>query len=214
MLNFLLNPKITDYISCHTTPEDPILVELYKQTYLELSSPQMISGHLQGQLLSFISKMIYPQYILEIGTFTGYSAICLAQGLKENGKLITIDSNKELENIIKKYAQKAGLSQKIISYIGDALEIIPTLDKIFDLVFIDAKKQSYSHYYDLIFEKVSKGGIILVDNVLFSGKVVDSEAKDKSTQSIREFNKKIQHDPRVENIILPIRDGLSLIRKR
>ena len=208
------NTEISKYIESHTTPEDPVLKELSRETYLKALYPQMLSGHLQGKLLEFISLMLQPEHILEIGTFTGYSAICLAKGLKNTGKLITIEKNDELTGFPVKYFKKAGVSEQIELIIGDALEILPLLEPMFDLVFIDAEKKDYCKYYQLLLDKVKPGGYILADNALWYGRVVDSpETFDKETQGIVAFNKLITEDPRVENMILPIRDGIMLIRK-
>jgi predicted O-methyltransferase YrrM len=201
------------YCETHTTPQSPLLYELERETHLKTLSPQMLSGHLQGQLLTFISQMLHPQAILEIGTFTGYSAICMAQGLAEGGVLHTIETNVELQSLIKKYITKSGLEAKIILHFGKAEELIPSLDVMFDLVFIDAGKQQYAQFYDLVFDKVRPGGFILADNVLWSGKVIRDEM-DEDTQAIRAFNDKVQHDDRVENMILPLRDGIMMVRKR
>ena len=175
----------------------------------------MLSGHFQGRLLSMLSHMIQPERILEIGTYTGYSAICLAEGLTENGKLTTIDINEELEDIAREFIQKANLDNKIEYIIGDAMQIVPQLDEQYDLVFIDADKKNYCNYYHLVFDKVKPGGYILADNVLWSGKVVeDYEALDSETKIIMDYNKMVHEDPRVQEILLPIRDGLMLARKR
>jgi predicted O-methyltransferase YrrM len=176
----------------------------------------MLSGHLQGRFLSMISALVKPKSILEIGTYTGYSALCLAEGLAEGGKLITIDVNPELEDLVNHFVKEAGFENKIQMIIGDAYQIIRTLPQTFDLVFIDADKASYSKYFDLVIEKVPSGGIILADNVLWSGKVVDEKslAKDKDTQLIDAFNKKVQADPRVDAVLLPLRDGMMVLRKK
>lgn len=209
------NDKIDEYIKAHTTLEPDVLHDLNRQTHLKVVNPRMLSGHLQGRILSMISKMIQPQRILEIGTFTGYSAICLAEGLKEDGKLITIDKNYELEGIAKEYIHKSGLSDKIEIKIGEAMDILPELKKNFDLVFIDADKPNYLNYYNAIIDELPHGAIIIADNVLWSGKIVEETQKnDISTASLKLFNEKIQEDKRVENVLLPIRDGLMLIRKK
>ncbi|MBC8110173.1 MAG: class I SAM-dependent methyltransferase [Verrucomicrobia bacterium] len=208
----LIEPLLSAYAEKHTSPENQLLATVNRQTYLEVLMPHMVSGHLQGRLLAMLSQMIRPERILEIGTFTGYAALCLAEGLTENGKLTTIDINEELEERVRDYFTQAGLENKIEYIIGNALAIIPTLTDTFDLVFIDADKQNYANYYDLIFEKVRKGGFIIADNVLWSGKVTD-ENPDKETRNILAFNKKIQADPRTENVLLPVRDGLMVVRK-
>jgi predicted O-methyltransferase YrrM len=207
--------EISKYIESHLSPEDPLLAELTRETQVKVLFPQMLSGHLQGKFLEFISRMLQPEYILEIGTFTGYSAICLAKGLKSEGKLITIEINDELAKFPEKYFKKAGLSAKIKLIIGDALKIIPSLDYQFDLVFIDAEKKDYPVYYHEVIDKLKPGGYILADNVLWYGRVInDPETYDKETQGIVTFNSMVNEDPRVENMIIPIRDGLMLIRKK
>ncbi|MEL6718956.1 MAG: class I SAM-dependent methyltransferase [Bacteroidota bacterium] len=210
-MNFSLK-KLSRYCLNHSTLPNEALRELERETNLKTLAPQMISGALQGQLFSLISKMIQPEAILEIGTFTGYATICLAQGLQEDGVLHTIEGNEELEYLIRKYLVKAQVDNKVKLHIGDAKEIVRTLNEQFDLVFIDAGKNDYALYYDLIFEKVKIGGFIMADNVLWSGKVVQKK-HDRDTQTIDAFNKKVQQDDRVENVLLPIRDGLFLIRK-
>ncbi|HHH49948.1 MAG TPA: O-methyltransferase [Saprospiraceae bacterium] len=211
-MNFL-KEKLTNYCEAHTSPQSNVLYELERETHLTTLAPQMISGFYQGRLLSFLSKMKRPKSILEIGTFTAYAAICLAEGLDENGLLHTIEINEELESIIRKYIQKAKLENKIKVYIGNAHNIIPTIDSKFDMAFIDAAKFDYEFYYEMVLEKMNTDGIILADNVLWSGKVLDESHQDEDTKALRAFNQKIQNDPRVENILLPIRDGLMLIRK-
>lgn len=207
-----LDVAIQDYIAEHTSPETAVLRQLNRETNAKVLMPRMLSGHVQGRLLSMISKMIRPQHILEIGTYTGYSAICLSEGLKEGGKLITIDINEELEEMVRQFFVKAGVENKVKQCIGDALEIIPGLEEKFDLVFIDADKVNYLNYYNLVIDKVNTGGFIIADNVLWSGKVVHKK-EDKDTQVILNFNKAIQDDGRVENVMLPVRDGLMVIRK-
>jgi len=206
------NDKIYAYCEMHSGPTDILLNELERETYLKTLAPGMLSGVIQGKILSLISKMTAPKFILEIGTFTGYSAICLAQGLKEEGQLITIDITSEYSYLSDKYFEKSGLKNKIKTMIGDARKIIPTLTYQWDLVFIDADKESYSHYFDLIIDNMGSGALILADNILWKGKVTE-EVKDKKTKALDDFNKKILSDPRVENVILPIRDGLNVIRK-
>ena len=210
-----INDEIIQYSNSFSKAEDSVLKELDRETHLKFLSPRMLSGHLQGNLLTFISKLIKPKNILEIGTFTGYSAICLAKGLAENGKLTTIDANPEIESIARKYFEKSGLQNKINLLIGNAIELIPSIYDKFNLVFIDADKKNYSNYFDLIIEKVESGGIIIADNVLWSGKVLKNvQTMDKETLAIHQFNAKIQNDNRVENLLLPIRDGIMLIRKK
>jgi caffeoyl-CoA O-methyltransferase len=210
-----VDESLAAYIEAHTTAETAILQKLNRHTHAHVLKPRMLSGHLQGRLLSMFSHMIRPKAILEIGTFTGYSAICLAEGLPDGGKLYTIDINEELEDLVKLYFAEAGIENKIEYIIGNALDIIPKLEATFDLVFIDADKINYSSYYDLVFNKVRPGGYIIADNVLWSGKVVEQSNKktDVDTQAILDYNKKIQQDSRVENILLPIRDGLLIARK-
>ena len=209
-----LPDNISEYAEKHTQNESELLQKLNRETYAKVIMPRMLSGHLQGRLLSMISKMIRPSAILEIGTFTGYSAICLAEGLPEHGKIISIDVNEELEFWVLEYWEKAGLANKAILKIGNALEIVPKLNEEFDLVFIDADKDNYSNYFDIVIDKVKSGGFILADNVLWSGKVANKpETFDRDTKAIDDFNKKIFNDSRVENILLPIRDGVMIIRK-
>jgi caffeoyl-CoA O-methyltransferase len=205
--------KIYAYCETHTTPENEVLQAVVRETHLKTLVPRMLSGHLQGRFLSLISHLMKPQRILEIGTFTGYAALCLAEGLDEKGVLYTIEGNDELESIIKKHIEKEGLDYKIKSLIGDALKIIPDLDEIFDLVFIDAGKRDYPQYYNMCIEKVRNGGLIIADNVLWSGKVVE-EKKDTDTLILDNFNKKVCADTRVECLLLPLRDGLMIARKK
>ncbi|MCG8698168.1 MAG: O-methyltransferase [Bacteroidales bacterium] len=207
--------KLFEYISNYSSDEEDILAELNRQTHLKVLNPRMLSGKVQGQLLKFISYMVKPKYILEIGTYTGYSAICLAHGLKDGGQLHTIECNDEITGIATKYFEKAGLKDKIKLHVGDALEIIPGLEYDWDIVFMDADKKTYSTVYDMIIDKMKPGAFILADNVLWSGKVVDKNSikNDIDTKSILEFNEKVKNDPRVENVIVGIRDGISLIRK-
>jgi len=207
-----LPKEIDDYALGHTSPESDLLKKINRETHAEILMPRMVSGHLQGRFLSMVSHMIQPQVVLEIGTYTGYSAICLAEGLALNGKLVTIDVNEELETRVRSYFSQAGLENRVDYLIGDAAKLIPTLVDQFDLVFIDADKENYSLYYDLVFEKVRLGGFILADNVLWSGKVVQSKI-DKDTKAVREFNRKVADDPRVTTMLLPLRDGIMLIKK-
>ena len=209
------SPDLQHYLDTFSTPEDPVLEELSRRTHLQTVYPQMMSGALQGRLLQFISRMIRPARILEIGTFTGYSAICLAKGLREGGKLITLEANDEYEKIIREFFEKSGITGRVELIIGDALQILPELAGPFDLVFIDADKREYGDYYDLVIDKVESGGFILVDNVLWNGKVLlPEERMDEETAAIHRFNQEITADPRVENLLLPVRDGLMLIRKK
>ena len=213
MINFI-DDNILNYSISKSEKESKLLNDLYRETYLKVLNPRMISGHYQGRILSLISKIISPKKILEIGTYTGYSAICLCEGMDKDGILHTIDNNKELVKIQNKYFKKANLTNKIVQHSGDAKNIIPTIEEEFDIVFIDADKESYPEYYDLIINKVRSGGIIIADNILWSGKILEKvEKDDQATKSIIEFNNKIIEDDRVKNIILPIRDGLNIIRK-
>lgn len=209
-----LPPKIDEFSEAHTTAETALLYDLNRQTHLQVMIPRMLSGHMQGRILSLFSKMIQPRNILEIGTYTGYSALCLAEGMKADGKLITIDKNEELEEFTQSYFDKSEWANQIEFKIGNALEIIPTLTLEFDIVFIDADKANYSNYYDLVLDKTRKGGYIIADNVLWSGKVVEPiDPKDKDTKAMVDYCAKIQNDPRVENILMPVRDGLLIARK-
>ncbi len=211
----LTDKKLEHYILSCSEEEDEVLKELDRETNLHILNPRMLSGHLQGKILEMFSRMIRPDQILEIGTFTGYSAICLARGLKKGGRLHTIEIDDELESIARKYFIKAGLSDKIVEHIGPAVEIIPDLDTTFDLVFLDADKLEYCSYFDLVFDKLRPGGFILADNVLWNGKVLETPpTKDSQTKGIIRFNEKIKNDSRVSQVILPIRDGLMLIRKK
>jgi caffeoyl-CoA O-methyltransferase len=205
---------LNQYIIDHSSPEDPLLEDLYRQTHIRFVNPNMASGHLQGSLLEMISKMVRPATILEIGTFTGYSAMCLAKGLKEGGKLITIELNDELTEFAAGYFLKAGLTSEIIQLSGNALEIIPNLDHEFDLVFIDGDKREYTDYYKTTIPKVRQGGFILADNVLWGGKALDNSSRDPQAKGIIEFNDFVTKDSGVEKIILPLRDGLTIIRKK
>lgn len=207
-----IKEQLDQYCSDHTTAASELLYDLERETYIKTLAPQMLSGHLQGTLLQFLSEMIQPSLIVEIGTFTGYSAICLAQGLQKGGMLHTIDINPEIQYFVDKYIKRAKLEKQVTFHLGNALDIVPQLPDDIDLAFIDAGKQQYLDFYELILPKIKKGGYILADNVLWSGKVL-SDATDSDTVSIRTFNQKIQADKRVKNIVLPIRDGLSIIQK-
>ena len=210
----IVNNKIEDYIRKNSSKEPEILKDLNKETYLKVLNPRMLSGHLQGRFLSIITKLIKPKTILEIGTYTGYSAICMAEGLVENGIIHTIDINEELVSIQNKYFKKSKCNNSITQHVGDARNIIKNINEEFDVVFLDADKENYIEYYELVIEKVKKGGLIIADNVLWTGKVVEPDKDDDElTQYLIDFNKMINEDDRVENIILPLRDGLNVILK-
>lgn len=210
-----INPQIEKYIIDHTSDEDPVLGELNRRTHLDTVHPQMLAGKTQGRFLEMVSRMIVPENVLEIGTFTGYSAICMAKGLKKNGHLYTIEINDELKSFSAGFFKKSGLTDKIIQLTGDARNIIPSLNILFDLVYIDAEKSEYPEYYNLVFEKIRHGGWIVADNVLWGEKILeDSAQSDPSVQGILEFNKLVHNDNRVENLILPVRDGVALIYKK
>ncbi len=210
-----LPAELATYAEAHTSPEPELLQRLNRNTRAQVMAPRMLSGHLQGRLLSMIAHMIRPRRVLEIGTYTGYSALCLAEGLTDDGLLITLEQNEELEEFARSYWQQSPLGAKIDLRIGVAAEVIPTLTDTFDLVFIDADKRNNQLYYELIIDKLRPGGFILADNVLWSGKVIAPvKPNDLDTQTVRAFNQLIQDDPRVENVLLPIRDGITLIRKR
>jgi len=210
-----MNAELEKYILDHCEAESELLAKLNRETQHKILLPRMLSGHLQGKILEMISKMIRPSYILELGTYTGYSAICLAQGLKENGILHTIEINDELESFTRSFLENSDLKEKIQFHIGDATEIIPELPNEIDLVFIDADKRQYLDYYHIVIDRVKQGGFILADNVLWSGKVVEPLAgNDEYTAGILAFNDFVHNDERVENVILPIRDGIMLLRKK
>ena len=206
---------IDQYILDHIDEEDDVLKELDRETHLKVLGARMLSGHLQGQLLAMISRMIRPKFILELGTFTGYSAICLSKGLQAEGKIVTIEIDDELESLAAKYFKKAGIQDQVEQRIGSALEIIPTLDDKFDLVFIDADKREYVEYYNLLIDGLESGAFIIADNTLWSGKVLDKpRADDFQTHGILAFNTLVKNDNRVEKVLLPLRDGMTLIRKK
>ena len=207
-----LPEKIEKYVTKFTEKESDLLEEIYRETWLKVMNPRMLSGHLQGRVLSMISKMIRPTNIIEIGTYTGYSALCMAEGLKKGGKLHTVDINEEYISVAKKYFNKSKYKENIIQHAGEAADIIPKLNDNFQLAFIDADKENYYKYFELIFEKMEIGGYIIADNVLWSGKVIE-KYKDKETISLDEYNKKVFSDKRVETIVLPVRDGLNINRK-
>lgn len=201
-----------DYALAHTSPLAEVLHQLERETHLKTLSPQMLSGPLQGQLLRFFSLMLRPRRVLEIGTFTGFSAICLAEGLAEDGLLHTIEADDELGHIIRKYVQRAGFQDKVRLHFGDAAQIVPNIDDVFDLVFLDAGKLDYARHYELVLPKIRSGGFLLADNVLWDGKVLNPE-KDATARALHDFNRMVQADPRVENLLLPLRDGLLVARK-
>ncbi len=211
-----LPTQIAEYADKHTSAEPELLQKINRDTYTNVLAPRMLSGNLQGRTLSFISKLIKPQYILEIGTYTGYSALCMTEGLEPDGELHTIDINEELETRIRSYFDASGYKDQLHLHIGNALEIIPNLPYPFDLVFIDADKENYANYYNLLIDKLPSGAVIIADNVLWSGKVVEHAEleKDLETRALDAFNKQIQNDKRVENVLLPIRDGLMVVRKK
>ena len=210
-----IDEKLDQYI-CSVSEKEPELLEaLNRETHLKVLQPRMLSGHFQGRVLSMISHMISPKRVLEIGTYTGYSALCFAEGLAPDGKVITVDVNEELHDLVTRYINQSEYKDKVDAIIGDATEIIPQLDEEFDLVFIDADKRNYVNYYQLVFDKVKSGGYIIADNVLWSGKVLEEYDKlDKSTQVILDYNALIHSDERVQEVLLPIRDGLMIARKK
>lgn len=211
-MNFLPE-NLDQYVVEHSQKEPQILAELSKETWQKVLNPRMLSGAFQGRLLAMISKLIQPKLVLEIGTYTGYSALCFAEGLAFDGKIITIDKNEELESLQNKYFEKSGNRNQIIQKIGNALEIIPTIHEKFDLVFIDADKINYENYFHLIIDKMNLGGIILSDNVLWSGKIIEKlDPKDEDTKALLSYNKLLNSDERLETILLPIRDGLTISR--
>lgn len=211
----IVNANIEKYCELHSEPENDLLQKVNRETHLEVLMPRMLSGHLQGRFLAMLSKMIRPKYILEIGTFTGYAALCLAEGLVENGKLITIDINEELAPRVNQYFSQYEKASQLQYMNGDAQEIIPNLNEKFDLVFIDADKKNYAKYYEMVFDKVSSGGYIIADNVLWSGKVVDANTKkDADTLNMLAYNEMVANDTRVEAMLVPLRDGLMICRKK
>ncbi len=202
---------LDDYVVEHSQPEPELLQELNRETWQKVLAPRMLTGHFQGRVLSILSKLIQPKNILEIGTYTGYSALCLAEGMQKGGELHTIDTNEELYDIQRKYFDKSGYGKQIFQYIGNAIDIIPTLDITFDLVFVDADKQNYPNYLELIIPKLKKGSVILSDNVLWSGKVIEPLAKDdKETKALLIYNKMLNEHPKLDTVLLPIRDGLTI----
>jgi len=208
-----ISPELEDYIEQHSAREPELLAALNKETYQKILLPRMLSGHFQGRVLSMLSKLVRPVNILEIGTYTGYSALCLCEGMQENGTLHTIDIKEELTDFQRKYFDRSPWGKQIVQHLGDALQIIPTIEMKFDLVFIDADKENYLNYFELIVPKMTKGGIILSDNVLWSGKVLEPmQTNDTSTKVLVEYNRILRDDPRVETVLLPIRDGLTVSR--
>jgi len=207
-----ISDKLADYLNKNSEKEPEILSQLSKETHQKILQPRMLSGHIQGRFLSFISKIKSPEKILEIGTYTGYSTICLAEGLSKNGKIDTIDKNEELIKIQNKYFEKSGFRNKIIQHTGNALDILKNLNEKYDIIFIDADKENYINYFNQVSNKLSKNGIIISDNVLWSGKVLDSNQMDEETYTLVQFNKIINDDKRFKSIILPIRDGISISR--
>ena len=209
-----IDEALSAYAESHTKPENELLQKLNRETWAKVIMPRMLSGHLQGRALAMFSRMIRPKRILEIGTYTGYSALCLSEGLVPDGKLYTIDINEELEEMVSRYVNASAFRDQIYTLTGDATQIIPKLNEQFDLVFIDADKENYSNYFDLIMDKLRPGGFIIADNVLWSGNVLKSESDmDEETLALHRFNTKIQNDSRVENVLLPIRDGLMVVQK-
>ena len=208
-----LSPILESYIANSSEDEPDLLQELTRETHLKVIQPRMITGHFQGRVLSMLSKIISPNYILEIGTYTGYSALCLVEGLQKEGELHTIEVNEELHQMQRKYFDKSGFGPQIKQHIGDALDIVPNLNQTFDLVFIDAQKVNYDAYFEAVLQKTKPGSVILSDNVLWSGKVVEPLQKsDRATEALLQYNQKLKEDPRVETVLLPIRDGLTLSR--
>jgi caffeoyl-CoA O-methyltransferase len=208
-----LSEELENYVAVHSQDEPQLLAQLNKETYQKILQPRMLSGHFQGRVLSILSKIISPKNVLEIGTYTGYATLCLAEGLAQNGCIDTIDNNEELFDFQKKYFDKSIFKNQITQHLGNALKIIPTLNKKYDLVFIDADKENYINYFELVVPMMNKGGIILSDNVLWSGKVLEKvKENDKSTKTLLEYNKLLKTDSRVETVLLPIRDGLTLTR--
>jgi caffeoyl-CoA O-methyltransferase len=210
----LLSDELTNYLERYCEPEADLLKHINRETHLKVLMPRMLSGHFQGRVLSMLSKLNRPARILEIGTYTGYATLCLAEGLTDDGIIHTIDINTELEDMVRTNFKKSSFNSKIQYHLGNALDIIPGLNETFDLVFIDADKKNNATYYQLVFDKVRPGGLIIVDNVLWSGKVLLAEAPDKDTLEINKFNLLVNNDSRVEKLILPVRDGLLLIRKK
>lgn len=210
-MNFL-DSALDEYVTTHTSKESELLYELHRETYMKVLQPRMLSGHFQGRVLSMLSKMIRPKRILELGTYTGYSALCLAEGLVKQGQLHTIDKNEERQDFVQSFIDRSDYKNNIIQHIGDAMKIIPQLNEDWDIVFIDADKENYINYYNLLLPNLKSGCYILADNILWSGKVVDETIQDKDTVLLREFNKRMTEDNRIENVLLPIRDGIQIGR--
>ena len=209
-----IDPSIEAYALEHSEKESDLLFNLNRQTHLKVLQPRMLSGHLQGRILSFLSSAIKPKNVLEIGTYTGYSALCMAEGLSKNGKLVTIDKNIELETMVKKYINDSYYKNQIEFINANAIDVIPNLNLEWDLVFIDADKENYINYFDLVIDQVKKGGWIIADNVLWSGKVLEEpDKKDKETIILQKFNEKVNQDSRVRNVLFPVRDGMMLMIK-
>ena len=209
-----ISQELDQYCCAHTADENDLLNRVNRETHVEVLQPRMLSGHFQGRVLSMLSKMIQPQRILEIGTYTGYSALCMAEGLSTDGKLVTIDVNEELAQRVQGYFDASAFAKQIHYIISPALDVIPTLNETWDLVFIDADKQNYIEYYELILPLVRSGGYVILDNVLWSGKVAEPDKNDKDTVLLRKLNELIHEDERVEEVLLPIRDGLMIARKK
>lgn len=212
-MNNFIKTGILEYSEINSQEEPSLLKELNRETHLKVLNPRMLSGAFQGRLISLISKLINPKKVLEIGTYTGYSALCIYEGLDEKGVIHTIDKNEELVDIQKKYFTKTGDVEKFIQHTGTALDIIPEINETFDFIFLDADKENYINYFNCIIDKLNKNGVILADNVLWSGKVIDKNQQDETTKILRKFNDIVNNDCRVETILLPIRDGISIIRK-
>ena len=209
-----IGKELQAYVDEHTSPEDELLRQINRDTHAYVLMPRMLSGHLQGRLLSMLTHMIKPRAVLEIGTYTGYSALCMAEGLHPQGVLHTVDINEELESRVRGYFDQSPWAGRIHYHIGNALEVVPKLKQAWDLVFIDADKRNYAAYYELVIGQMAPGGYLIADNVLWSGKVAQQEFKDKDTEALRSFNRMIHEDERVENVLLPVRDGLMIIRKK
>lgn len=212
-MNEFINKDILDYVKLNSQQEPTLLKELNKETHLKIPNPRMLCSSYQGRILSIISKIIKPKKVLEIGTYTGYSTLCIAEGLDKNGIIYTIDINEELQEIQNKYFDKSGFGNQIHQHIGNAIEFIPKINECFDFVYLDADKENYNEYFDLIIDKIVSGGVLISDNVLWSGKVLNTKNQDLITQKLIEFNQLVKKDKRLDTIILPIRDGLSISRK-